>query len=666
MAEVYCLHAVCGSNFRSPIVTQGDPMGRTLSLTMTITAATGLVIAGLAAAGTAPAGARPGAPTAASQRTQHAQLHATTRVFPKSSIHTSGGAVSLTEDRKLLRYANRSNSPRPAVSTANGTRSLRAASATSWLPRVSPTSVSTRRPGAVTGWQGLNEYDNQKYAGFSVEPPDQGLCAGNGHVVEMINDVVRVDTASGTAQRTAYLNDFFGEPGYQEETDPSCAYDAGSGRFFAVELTLDVNPRTGNLTTKNWLNLAVSKTGNPLGGWRIYRIDVTDNGSNGTPSHAGCPCIGDFPHLATDAHGVFLTTNEYPFSSAPGVFGNNFNGAQVYALSKSAAAGGASSLRVVHFNNIRVPRTSGPREAGFTLWPAQSAGSAYATSNHGTIYFVSSLAAEEARPDDFTGHGNQLGFWSITNTASLNGTLRLALKVQVLGVGSYGIPPLANQKPGPTPLKDCLNVQCVAGLSDPYTPEQEGGLDSSDTRPLTAVFANGTVYAALDTAMLVSNNVQSGFEWFAVGTGASRAALTRHGYVGVTRANAIYPTITTDTRGNGYLGITLSGDKWYPSAAYARWTSGMAGSLNVAAAGKAPEDGFCEYLAFNCAGTPTPQIRPRWGDYGYAAWDGHRFFVANENIANSCSFTRFDADHTCGKTRTFYGNFATHIQVLRR
>jgi hypothetical protein len=59
-----------------------------------------------------------------------------------------------------------------------------------------------------------------------------------------------------------------------------------------------------------------------------------------------------------------------------------------------------------------------------------------------------------------------------------------------------------------------------------------------------------------------------------------------------------------------------------------------------------------------------PQIRPRWGDYGYAAWDGTQFFVANEYIAHSCNFTTFDNNTTCGGTRTFYGNFSTHIARL--
>jgi hypothetical protein len=511
----------------------------------------------------------------------------------------------------------------------------------------------------------LNENDNQTFAGFNLEPPDQGLCVGSGHVLEMINDVVQVFTTAGVPEtEPIYLNDFFEEPGFQFTTDPTCVYDAGSGRFYATQLTLDIDPDTGGLTGANWLDLAVSKTSDPTDGYNFYRIFTTDDGSDGTPSHANCPCVGDYPHLGTDANGVYLTTNEYPFGG-PGRFGNGFNGAQVYALSKQAVDSGDDSVTVVHFQNVRVPERSGtPTRVGFTLWPAQSAGSSYDADRGGTMNFASSFAAEEARPRDFTGHADQVGYWWIQNTRSLNtDSPNLTLRVKVLHSESYGIPPLSNQEPGPVPLRDCLNTSC-AGFVDPYTPEQEGGLDSSDTRMLTAVYAAGHVYSALDTAMLVSGNVHAGPAWFDMTTQRAESTLAGQGYLGATDANLIYPSIATDPSGTGYAGMTLAGKNYYPSAAYAVFDGGFGPRVNVAGAGAAPEDGFCEYLYFNCAGTPTPAIRPRWGDYGAAAWDGSQFYVANEYIAHSCDFATFVQDYTCGGTRTFYGNFSTHIAVL--
>jgi hypothetical protein len=634
-----------------------------------------LILGSVAALSTGAASASPRAPEAsAGTTTTHlarthvsgAHLRASTSHLPHARIHHGGGAINLTEDGTLQRFANRSLSPRPKVTkNAKGARTFASGATPSWLPVVSPSAVSRTKPHALTGWEGLNEADNEKYAGFSLEPPDQGLCAGGGHVFEMINDVVRVYSRSGASEGTAYLNDFFKEPGYQFTTDPSCTYDFGSKRYYATQLTLDVDQKTGNLTGRDWLDLAVSKTSDPRGGWNIYTLYVTDDGTDSTPSHSGCPCIGDFPHVGTDAHGVFLTTNEYPFGDDPGVYGNNFNGAQVYALSKTKVASGSATVPVVHFENLRVPSSSGPIMTGFTLWPAQAVGTGYARGTHGTMYFVSSFAAEEARPSDFSGHASQVGLWWVKNTASLDSSSpNPQLAERTLTSGSYGVPPLSNQKPGPVPLRDCIVAQCVDGLGGPYTPEQEGGLDSSDTRPLTAVYVNGTVVSALDTAMQVNGNLQAGFEWVRINAAGARSTMGGHGYVGVGQGNAIYPTIATNRSGSGYVGFTVSGAKWYPSAGYTTWSSRPASTLHIAGAGAAPEDGFCEYLAFNCGNTTTPSIRPRWGDYGYAAWDGSDFFVANEYIAHRCTYSQFATDFTCGGTRSFYGNFSTHIQKL--
>lgn len=616
---------------------------------------------------TTAAEARPTQKAHPAQSHRSVSKYATSTQLPKSVKHASAGAVNLGEDGTLQHYVNRSNSPRPAIVRRNGARVLaHQAAATSWLPRVAATPVVAGRAKVTKSWEGLNEYDNGVYAGFSLEPPDQGMCAGSGNVLELINDTVQVFGTNGKAKHApVYLNDFFNEPGYQFTTDPSCVYDAGSGRFIADQLTLDTDPNTGNLTGRTWVDIAVSKSGNALGAWNFYRVYTTDDGTDRTPTHTDCPCIGDFPHIGTDANGVYLTVNEYPFDGA-GVFGNGFNGVQLYALSKSAVTSGRSNVTVTQFQNLRIPTTSGARLTGFTLWPAQAAGNAYDTANNGTMPFLSSLAAAEARPDDFTGHANQIAYWQLRNTVSLgSGTPSLSLGVRRLTVGDYGLPPLSNQKAGPVPLRDCLTVGCVDGLNDQYAPEQEGGFDSSDTRMLTAGYANGRVFGALDTALQVAGNVEAGVEYFSVNVTRSTPSLIGNGYVGVAHNNVSYPAIATDKSGHGYYGVTLSGDNHYPSAAYGTWQpSGPGSAIRVAAAGQAPEDGFCEYLYFNCGQTATPSIRPRWGDYGYAAWDGTEFFVANEYIAHSCSFSEFNADHTCGGTRTFYGNFSTRITKL--
>jgi hypothetical protein len=49
---------------------------------------------------------------------------------------------------------------------------------------------------------------------FSVEPPDQGLCAGNGFVMEVVNDVLNVFDTTGHSLLASPedLNTFYGYP----------------------------------------------------------------------------------------------------------------------------------------------------------------------------------------------------------------------------------------------------------------------------------------------------------------------------------------------------------------------------------------------------------------------------------------------------------------------
>ena len=61
----------------------------------------------------------------------------------------------------------------------------------------------------------------------------------------------------------------------------------------------------------------------------LFRSQIDTTNNTGTADHAGCPCFGDQPLIGTDAYGFYVTTNEFP------IVGNGFNGAQVYAMSKS-------------------------------------------------------------------------------------------------------------------------------------------------------------------------------------------------------------------------------------------------------------------------------------------------------------------------------------------
>src|SRR2546421_3081411 len=346
------------------------------------------------------------------------------------------------------------------------------------------------------GFEGLNHFQQRYSRGgnqFSVEPPDQGMCAGNGYVVEAVNDVFNVFSQSTGASvlpdntatnivsgfprnvnHAVDLNSFYGyAPAIDRAhgnvrgpfvTDPTCIYDAQTQRFFLVVLTLEVVPTTGAFTTVNHLDLAVSATSNPTGSWNIYRIDVTNDGTNTGGANPG-PFLGDYPHIGADATGIYLTTNAYPWCC------NGFSGAQIYALSKAQLAAGAASVQVTHFDTsgmVNAPSDAGSTQPGFTVWPAQSPGtSQFNLANNGTEYALSSNAADEAQNPVSGAPGtrtsNQLVVWTLSNTASLNGVPALSLSNKLVGTETYAIPPKQHQ-PGSgtlatmdTPQGFCIN-----------------------------------------------------------------------------------------------------------------------------------------------------------------------------------------------------------------
>jgi hypothetical protein len=607
--------------------------------------------------------------TQAPQDTQVISQAGSISAFPNGSLNVAstastaqGAAVS------AARAVNRSLSPRPSALA-------RVAASALAVPAVTPTAVTTRSGAAVT-FSGINDYQQRFVASggnqFTVTPPDQGLCVGNGFIVEVVNDTISVYKTSGAIQAGSPLglNAFYGYP-YEinrttgalgpEPTDPNCYYDPQYGRWFVVVLTLEVT-QTGLLTGVNHLDIAASTTPSPLGGWVFYHIPVQDDGTQGTPHHKSCPCIGDFPHIGADQFGFYITTNEYPFGTGPGKFGNNYNGAQVYAMSKLKLASNATKLRITHIGG----RTLGTVPS-FTLWPDEVPGTAYDTANGGTQWFVQSMATLETL--NTTGMSNTIGVWSLTNTSSLD-SVKPSISLQGVTLSSevYGVPPTSEQKAGPVPLRDCLLTACLTGIG-PSSGEVESGFDSSDSRILTDWLAGGKLYAALGTIVNVNGRYQAGVAHFEINTASTLTAVTiaSQGYVAVA-GNITYPSIAAVTNGaaiTGAMAITLVGSSYFPSAAYMKiGSTGPTGSVVVSKGGAGPDDEFCGYLFYNCGGTTTPSIRPRWGDYGAAVVDVNNVWIASEFIGQACTINTFKLDPTCGATRAILGNWDTQISRI--
>ena len=585
-------------------------------------------------------------------------------------------------------------------------------------------------PGLGSSFEGLNLYQ-QRYARggnqFTVEPPDQALCVGNGYVLEAVNDVLNVYNKSGQSvlpDNTATnivsgfprdvghavdLNSFFGygpainrSTGVRAQsiTDPVCLFDAATQRFFVAVLTLESLPN-GALTHENHIDMAVSKTSSPTGAWNIYRFDVTNDGTNTGGVNPG-PYLGDYPHIGADANGVYITTNAYPWLA------NGFAGAQVYALSKAQLAAGAPSVTMAHVDTsgmVPVASEAGATQPGFTVWPAQSPGtSSFDTAAGGTEYFLSSNAADEAtHPVSGTGGSytsSQVVVWALTNTSSLNtSTPVVSLSAKVIGSEDYAIPPKAKQ-PGAgtapttaTPQGYCINdttTATIAGVGcwrllfggQPAHNEVISKPDSNDTRMQQVMDANGKLWGALDTALNPDGGPQrAGIAWFivkpSVASGTLTAKMALQGYLGQAGADLTYPAIGVTPSGRGVMAFSYTGDSTFPSAGYAPIDALVGtGPISIAQEGAATDDGFTSYKAQ--VGNPP---RTRWGDYSAAAVDGSSVWIASEYVASACDYTAWGGPFFIGGSgdnllgtcagashgpggRTALGNWSTRVSQL--
>jgi hypothetical protein len=563
-------------------------------------------------------------------------------------------------------------------------------------PSVTGNEKAKSNPVFNTGFQGLNFYQ-QRYARggnqFSVEPPDQGMCAGNGYVVEAVNDVINVYNTSGQSvlpdntstnivsgfprnvNHAVDLNSFYGyapainrSTGVRAQfvTDPSCIYDAATQRFFVVVLTLETHPN-GAFTTVNHLDIAVSQTSNPAGQWNIYRTDVTKDGTNTGGTNPG-PYLGDYPHIGADANGFYITTNAYPWCC------NGFAGAQIYAFSKAQLAAGAASVTMQHIDTsgmVNAPSDAGPTQPGFTVWPAQSPGTdSFNTANNGTEYFMSSNAADEAT-HPVAGFGgtyvsNQVVVWTLKNTASLNSASpSLSLSTRLVGTEQYALPP-KQQQPGSGALATTAAPQgfCINDITtvlfngqtgcwrllfggQPAHSEVVSTPDSNDTRMQQVDYANGKLWGSLDTGLNPDGGaLRAGIAWFVLNPSAGR--VVNQGYLGSTGYDLTYPAIGVTSSGRGVMAFTATGDVTYPSSGYAAIDANAgvsAWNIVPGGLGAAPDDGFTSYKSQ--VGFPP---RTRWGDYGAAAVDGNSVWIASEYIAASCDYTAWGGPFFAGGT----------------
>ena len=452
-------------------------------------------------------------------------------------------------------------------------------------PTVASSPLSASSPALLANFNGVSSRDSAvTNFGQEFEPPDQGLCVGNGFVVEMVNSAYTVYRPDGSVVTGPFnVNGPFDEGLTEFTSDPRCQYDAATHTWFAVILFIN----TAN--TQSRIDLAVNTSGDPTTPWTDYQIDTTDIGGKTGPKHPGCPCLGDQPTLGIDPFNVYITTNEFSLQ------GPQFNGAQIYAVAKKElvpAGPTATPAHFVHFDKLSIGGA-----VAASVQPALTNG------NPAAEYFLNSL-------DPNGTFDQRVGVWAMTNRQAVATGGKPTLSSLVLGSEAYAIPPGA-QPPGANSL-----------------------LDAGDDRMQQTQYINGDVWGELDTSVTIPNDpaARAGAGWFSVylvlGGSVLSAATTRPpGHIAVAGNYVLYPALQAPPSGSAAMVMTLSGASRFPSAAYAVLPSGGTsfGPVTVAAAGTGPYD----------------PAATRWGDYSWAVLDpsGNSVWMATEYVPPKASQT---------------------------
>jgi hypothetical protein len=485
-----------------------------------------------------------------------------------------------------------------------------------------PTTPLVSRTGGAHGFVGLTAADSGTVNGFDVEPPDQGLCAHNGVALETVNLAVRVYSESGAALTPIVsLNAFFGLPpavnfAHNPPTygpflsDPRCYYDAQTGRWFVTALEIDENPYTGNFGYRSSELIAVSQNSDPTGNYGLFSFDTTNDGTGGTPSEPNCPCLGDQPRIGADAHGFYISTDSYPIH---GTF--NSNGGELYAISKQALAAAATGAAppptpvAIHLGAVIIHGY--PANA---VQPAETPeGGSYAQNRE---YFLST--------PDFNGFATMGGagaravvLWTLSNTASLNTpSPSVTLSHAILPSEPYAPPVNAAQKPGPRPLGQSLGA--------PLPP-----VSVNDDRMQQVEYVDGQLFSSLNTGVGPNGTAdRSGVAWFVVTPKGADGTVSQQSYLAADDGTSLmYPAIGLDQTGRGVMTFSVSGLKYYPSAAYVLFgPTAPVGPIYRNGPGAKPEDGFTCYAAEGYG----PACR--WGDYSAASADGSGHIVMGDEM----------------------------------
>jgi hypothetical protein len=586
--------------------------------------------------------------------------------------------------------------------------------------------------GGAIGVKGLNAADSggqsTNVSAGDIEPADQGLCAGNGYVVETNNlgEVLIFNTSLQRKSSVIPLDTLMGltTRGWSSGGDVSCLYDYDNGgHWFFTEFVSSTSEASGGVfagcfaaaANTCYEAIAVTEGPDPFGPYNVYFLNANYN-----PAEPGYPyLLNDFVKIGTTRDAFLLFYDEFPQSaSAPGIGGGGFNGSQEFAINKHALEAGLpvslhkgkpNPFFTVAIENMGlIPTPDGTCYSdnqfhlpGFTCWyaviPATPPDPTQFDNSHkGSGFMLGTL--------DYYGQGDtRIAVFDWTGLENLNspncvrcGGIQFGGQLLSGVAYYYGEGFIAAQKSGPIPLGDeCGDAGLSVGTKTTPPPAScpEGGIATNGDYMTQVSQAQENLWGATTTAVSQTYlseptpEVHQGVIYWVIGTETFDTfgffTLTSQGYVSPRHEDLEFPAMAAGGfpeqdggDGKAIMAFSLSGDGgptgaddggFYPSSAYGRLTSTSNG-LSESEIHVADLGQAPEDGFTEYQGYPGP-TRPRWGDYSYAIflpWSGGTIYFATNYIQYpNCTGAAFTlALGTCGGTRDGYADWGTSVNSV--
>ncbi len=409
-------------------------------------------------------------------------------------------------------------------------------------------------------------------------PPDPSGDVGPNHYVQTVNTSVGIYDKSGTRLAATTFDTLFTEGSTgtpcdnSNQGDPVTLYDPFGDRFIVTDFAwADAQYSTGPF----YQCMAVSKTGDPTGGWWFYAWQIESGAS-----------LPDYPKLGVWPDGIYMSANVFATTGS-----GSFQNAQVWVFNREQMEAGNPNAQGVSFI---LPRTVGGVTV-FSLLPSNAHAVTGAPPAGTPNYFTSIWGTYAIRTWKF--HVDWANVGSSTFTGPTN-----------TGVSTF------NVGPGTVPEKDGNNLDTLSYrlmMQNQYT-----NIGGRESLWLTHTVGSG---GAPNVARL---------RWYELPvTGGTISSPRQQGTYGPDSRNRFMPSLAVDMNGDMAIGYSVSDATMYPALGY---TGRLAGdALHQLTQG---ESVLVQGLGFQCCTFSDGSLNQRWGDYSAMTIDpdGCTFWYTGE------------------------------------